>query len=267
MTISSTEVKKQYVANGVTVDFAFPYLFLLDEHLKVYSFNPTTATEAEVTVGITKTGAGDPAGGTVTFLAPPAAGLRITLYREVPLTQETDYVENTKFSADAHERALDLLTMQNQQHKEALGRTVKLPVSTTVSNISLPDPSAKRGLRWNAGGTDLENTTYDPDDLVTLSLANAQAAQGAQAASEAARDQSVAAKDTSQAAQTASEAARDLSLQYRNEAEAFKNALNLPSATPADKGKALVVNNDGTGYTLGAASSPGADLYLTSNIV
>jgi len=233
---------------------------LEDAHLRIFFFDIAAQVETEQFTGFTIAGAGVDEGGTVSFTVAPPTGTRITIYREVPLTQETDYVENTKFPADAHERALDLLTMQNQQQREALGRAVKLPISAIVSDISLPDPIVGRALKWNADGTDLENSTYDFDTAVTLSQAARDAAQTAQglaedaqaaaeaaaantaantamllagyvAAGEAARDVSVTAKGQSETARDASIAAKTQAETARDAAAASAAAVNLPSAT------------------------------------
>ena len=70
MTISSTTNRVSYAGNGVTTAFAFGYKFLVNADLKVYQ----AGTLKTITTHYTVAGAGDDAGGTVTFLAAPANG-------------------------------------------------------------------------------------------------------------------------------------------------------------------------------------------------
>lgn len=117
MSINTTEYRQQYVGNGATTAFSFPYLFLDNSHLR--------ATRTEIATGIdtllvlttdyTITGANQPNGGTVTLNVAPTSGQRITIERIVPLTQLIDYKRADKFPADTHEGALDKLTMALQQ--------------------------------------------------------------------------------------------------------------------------------------------------------
>ena len=60
------------------------------------------------------------------------------------------------FPAVAHEQALDKLTMLVQQQSEEIGRSLRLPVSSPLSGISMPEPGAGGLIRWTAGGTALE---------------------------------------------------------------------------------------------------------------
>ena len=80
----------------------------------------------------TVTGAGVPAGGTLTTTVAYAAGGTITIVRNVPLTQETDYGDADSFPAESHERALDKLTMIAQQVMELAGRALVFAPSDTA---------------------------------------------------------------------------------------------------------------------------------------
>lgn len=158
MTISSTENKKQYTGDGATVEFSFPYLFIASSHLKVIETNLTTLvdTTAVEDTDYTVSGAGDAAGGKVTYTTAPDSNTRITIIREVPIIQETDYLENDPFAAETHEQALDILTMIAQQLESQFGRTLKLKDTTTLSGIEVPNPGAGKFFRWNAAGDNVD---------------------------------------------------------------------------------------------------------------
>src|SRR5690606_13017232 len=110
MTISTTSSRISYNGNGVTTIFAFPYRFLNQGHLVVVSIDSLGAeTVKTITTHYTVSGAGDPAGGSVTMLTAPATGTRLVIYRDTDVTQETDYVSGDPFPAESHETALDKL--------------------------------------------------------------------------------------------------------------------------------------------------------------
>lgn len=170
MTVSSDLSRGSYVANSGPFVFPVPFYFLESSHIRVVR-RTSGGTETELTEGVEfdVSGAGDLAGGSVTIKAghEPAATDRIVIVRNVPITQETDYVENDAFTAETHERALDKLTMINQQQTEELGRAIKLPISTSVADINFPEPVGDALIKWNSGGTSLETAALAslPSDI------------------------------------------------------------------------------------------------------
>jgi hypothetical protein len=143
MTISTTASRISYNGNGVTVAFSFPYRFLADRDVVVV-LRSSTGVESILLLGThySLTGAGADAGGTVTMVAAPAVGERLVIYRSVALTQETDYISGDPFPAETHERALDRLTMIGQQLQDSVDRTLRFPVSDTVS-AALPTQAVR----------------------------------------------------------------------------------------------------------------------------
>ena len=127
MTISTQDSKVNYQGNGQTKVFQIPFPFLENNQIYVQKkdaqgnlINYTYATDYTVT------GAGEENGGSVTLNVAPEQGSTISIYRNVPLTQEVDYRENEIFPAETHEEALDKLTMEVQQIQEQLDRSVKV---------------------------------------------------------------------------------------------------------------------------------------------
>lgn len=127
MTISTQDSKVNYQGNGQTTVFQIPFPFLENEQIYVQKkdaegnlINYTYGTDYTVT------GAGEENGGSVTLNVAPEQGSTISIYRDVPLTQEVDYRENEIFPAETHEEALDKLTMEVQQIQEQLDRSVKV---------------------------------------------------------------------------------------------------------------------------------------------
>jgi len=171
MTVSSsTNRNGPYSGNGSTTAFARTFLVTDADHLKVYQ--TISGVTTEVTSGITKDGIGT-ASGNVTFDTAPATGTSITLIRETPLTQETDYSAQGVVSTTQVETDLDLAAMRVQDQQEALGRSVKVPVASSLADLELPAPVAGVAIGWNSTGTGMANITALPTAALTASTDNA----------------------------------------------------------------------------------------------
>ena len=96
MTIATTINRVSYAGNGSTTVFSFPYYFLQNADLVVVKRNNTTGVETTqtITTNYTITGAGLPAGGSVTMLSAPASGETLIIYRDPAKVQDLDLVEN-----------------------------------------------------------------------------------------------------------------------------------------------------------------------------
>jgi len=131
MTVSSEQSSVTYVGNGVTVLFAIPYYFLDKTHITVSLVSSTGVVIPKVLdVDYTVTGAGNQAGGSLTFTVAPPNLSTLQILREVPVTQLTDYQPNDDFPAESHERALDKLTMIAQQLVEGESRALRHPLDS-----------------------------------------------------------------------------------------------------------------------------------------
>jgi len=167
MTVSSSVNKVIYSGNSATVLFPVSYYFLENSHLKVIlRAADGTETVQALTTNYTVTGAGNPAGGSVTMLVAPPTGTTLTIVRNVPATQETDYLANDPFPAESHERALDKLTMLVQENEEVASRALVVPASTpTTVSTTLPNPSPLGILAWNQNANAINYIS--PSDIGT----------------------------------------------------------------------------------------------------
>lgn len=139
MTISTTNSTAVFDGSGVTTVFPFTFPFKQDGDLKVYQKVVATGIITELTTGFTKSGAGNPAGGIVTFTVAPAVGIKIIVSREVALTQSTDIRNQGDFFPEVHEDAFDKLTMQIQQIAEQVDRSVKVDIAADTNPDDLID--------------------------------------------------------------------------------------------------------------------------------
>lgn len=159
MAIATTENRVAYDGTGSQVDFPVDFVYFDKTHLYVYVDGVLKALTTDYTVSPAADTTNGTVGGTVTFLTAPANGAQVLIVRVVPYVQETDYVENAKFLADTHERALDLLTMQAQQLDESLSRCVKLPLTSVNESSEFPDltvANAGKFIRIKGDGSGLE---------------------------------------------------------------------------------------------------------------
>ncbi len=157
MTVSSGVSKIVYAAGGGAPPYAVPFLYLETGHVEVVR----RAADGSETVWregthYALTPAGDPSGGMLTVAAGHrlAAGESLTIRRDVPRTQETDYQEAGRFPAETHERALDKLTMIAQQLAERAGRTLTVPRSDRAGDMAIPIDAERAGrfLAFDGGG-------------------------------------------------------------------------------------------------------------------
>lgn len=167
MTVSTSVYKAgPYAGSGTTGPFTVNFRFLANSHLRVIKTS-TTGSEATLILGVdySVTGAGG-ASGTVTLTSPLLTGEKLTIVRNVPLTQETDYVVDDSFPAESHEQALDKLTMIAQQLAEEVDRAVKvLPSSTDdpdalIASVKTSEQNAAASAASAAASYDLFDDRY-----------------------------------------------------------------------------------------------------------
>lgn len=173
MTISSTDNRKEYTGNGSTTAFSFPYYFLAAADLKVYQ----AGTLKTLTTHYTVSGAGNPAGGTVTFNTAPTTGQSVVILRDPALTQSIDYTENDPFPAETHESGLDRLTMIAQRLEDKLGQALLVPDYEQFGGV-LPN-AATRANKYLVFDADGDPTASDADVEYYATLAETSATAAA----------------------------------------------------------------------------------------
>ena len=179
-----------YQGNGDTVT-AYPFLFkVLDaSHVKLYLDGVLSAD------AITVTGVGDDAGVQVTTSVAYASGVRVTLLREVPFSQETDLVEGGRLREESLEDALDYGVMQAQQLNEELGRTIQVAPGSAGSTL----PSATDSTIGQDANGDLVSRTAE-EQAAHLGLGSAVTEAAASAAAAATSETNAATSETNAAA-------------------------------------------------------------------
>jgi hypothetical protein len=98
-------------------------------------------------------------GGTVVYPisgSPLPVGSRLVIFGNLPYDQPLDLPSGGNFSPLALENELDRLTMQIQQLREQVGRSLQVSV-TTGANVRLPAPSANELIGWDSTAQNLQN--------------------------------------------------------------------------------------------------------------
>lgn len=189
MTVLTSTAKESKSGNGVTTVFPFTVVFFANSHIVVTKVVAATSATTLWTEGVqySLTGAGSPAGGTLTTLGgfTLATGEFITIVRDVPATQAVDLVPNGALPADTLERALDKLTMLAQDLDSNFAGTLRLnsadtavdldplPLKATLANKFLAfdgngDPMAAAGTSASLGPvTAFIDTLLDDVDAPT----------------------------------------------------------------------------------------------------
>ena len=186
MTVPSPIAKAVHATNSAVTDYAFNFKVFSENRLSVVIVNPATYLETPLKLGTdyAVSGLNNDVGGTVSLTAAGKAkagtGQRLAILRAGPFVQETDFITLGGMPAHVVEWGYDQAAMERQELREALGRTLRFPVSDPG-----PYPPANVWLK------EVENNS-----------AAAQAAAGAVKVSE------IAAKGSAEAAKVSETAAK-----------------------------------------------------------
>lgn len=218
MSVSSTARKQTFAGGTSTLTFTFRALTSTPTDIKVKKTLISTGVDSSLTYTTDYTVAvsADGVGGVVTVSPSISTLYNLTVYRETTNKQESDYDDYNQFPANTLETDLDRRTLVDQEQSEDLDRTIKLPITNTLTGLTLPNPVDGKTLKWSisSGTVTMVNSTVDIDTAIAAALASQTAAAtsattalAAQTASEAARDISTAAATTATTAANTSKAA------------------------------------------------------------
>ena len=147
MVLQSEVNKHVYTGNGSNKLFDYTFDILSTSHLHIYKTG-LDGIASEVTTDYTI----DTTTQKVTYPVIADAltsDYQLTLIREVPLEQLTDYNRYGPFDAETVETALDKITMIAQQLSEQVGRSLKFSVEQEISDATIADPVDGEYLQWS----------------------------------------------------------------------------------------------------------------------
>ncbi|WP_415993039.1 hypothetical protein [Desulfovibrio piger] len=126
MTLESAASKAVYTGNGATTEFPFSFKVWEKDQILVSITDARGYVQETGEYSVTLSAGG----GTVSYLhagAPLPSGWKLAITRDMPFTQEDDYITGTRFDPAVIETALDKATAERQQLREQLQRAVILP--------------------------------------------------------------------------------------------------------------------------------------------
>lgn len=237
MTVQNTTVKDIYVGNGATTKF--PITFQMTDHpeyIKVYiTGDDSVAVETEnfsVDLGAK----------TVTYPAngdPLPDGHKITIYRELPLYQLMNLVNQGPFFAENIELSFDDLTFICQQLNEKLNRALSAGIDVNNFNNTFP-VKAGMSFRINDAGDGLV-LTEDPARVLPLAK---DVLEQTKQVKESAVNETTNIKNTAIEELTAiKDAAVNETTEIKDEAVAAKNTAVGAAATAAEDAAQKTVEN------------------------
>lgn len=180
MTITSNILRRDYTANGVNTTFAFDFpifyetnstpKFSLEVIITDLAGAETTkieTTDYTITYNTTDYVNGVINQGNVVLNTAPTLNYKVSILRKLNFTQNTDITTSGSdaLPGTALEGSLDKLTLINLEIKENLNRVVRLPKSSSLTNIEFPIGSSQANqlIAINNDGTNL--TTKDLADV------------------------------------------------------------------------------------------------------
>ena len=236
----------QYVADGVSQSYEFPFAIFNSSDVNVYFDDVLQEKNLYV---VSK--AQNSAGGNVRFESVPSTGTVITIIRNLSIERISDFQEGSVLRADVLNDELDYQIACQQQIAENLNRTMVLPPYAIDNdlNLTLPTPQAGKAIVWNSDGTNLENSTVKVNALEsTLKEYKNQAQTAAQNAK---NDAQIALENADIATQKAQETVQTLSqratISMDNLSSDGKKVI-ASMAMPSSIGTTLTFGASGTEY-------------------
>ena len=224
MTLETTTSKAVYTGNGATTEFPFSFKVWDEDQILVSVTDAQGYVQETGEYSVTLSAGG----GTVFYLhdgAPLPSGWKLAITRDMPFTQEDDYITGTRFDPEVIETALDKATAERQQLREQLQRAVILPPTSDET----PEDMAQELLRARDEAVQSAAAAQDSESAAASSASQSAASAQAAAASAEAADQSraAAAASTADASQSATAARQSAEAAAGSEDRAARSAASI----------------------------------------
>ena len=159
MTIPSNVTRNSYTGTGITGPYPVTFKFFEDADLRVTVADTNgVETVKTLTTDYTVTGAGEQAGGSITFTAAVTNGYSIVIEPKADLTQDTDIKNEGGNLRESIEDRFDRLCREDQVQQNLIDRSIKVQTTDLGSVDSvLPPREAGALIGWNDTGTGFAN--------------------------------------------------------------------------------------------------------------
>jgi hypothetical protein len=151
--IGVNDARVQYTASAGQTVFNYDFVLFNETDVVVIKAGTTLTPTTDYTV----TGVGTEAGGTIVLTSGAALNDLVTISRNTAPQRQSQYQSDGIFDAAPIERDLDTIITILQEHDRDLARSVSLSIDSSISNISLPTPSANLVIGWNPSANGLVN--------------------------------------------------------------------------------------------------------------
>jgi hypothetical protein len=145
VTVSTISNRFSYAGNGVSTAFAFSAYFQAQSDLAVILTTIADGTQVVQTLnsdytisGTTDSNGFYPDGGAVNFSVAPPSTKTVTIYRDPPATQTTEFVDNDSLPAATLEAVVDKQTTVVQRVKDLITRALRQPDGDSAAIGVLP---------------------------------------------------------------------------------------------------------------------------------
>ncbi len=251
MTISS-EVRKAgpYDGNDVTTAFPFSFKVFSADDVVVVLTDPagieTTLTGNGTDYSVALNADQDTApGGTVNKVSALATDYLLTITSSVPNLQPLDLTNQGGFYPKVINAALDRLTILAQQNAEQISRSVKVPISSSVTPDSLiaqltQDAATAAAAASSASASETAAAGSASSAAGSASAAGASATAAGNSQTAAAASQSAAASSETNAANSATAAAGSATTATTQAGNAATSATNAANSATAAAGSATL---------------------------
>lgn len=224
MTLESAASKAVYTGNGATTEFPFSFKVWDEDQILVSVTDAQGYVQETGEYSVTLSAGG----GTVSYLhegAPLPMGWKLALTRDMPFTQEDDYITGTRFDPEVIETALDKATAERQQLLEQLQRAVILPPTSDET----PEVMAQELLRARDEAVKSAGAAKNSEQAAESSASQAAASEQAAATSAEAADYSraEAAASAAAASQSATAARQSAEAAAGSEDRAAQSAASI----------------------------------------
>ncbi len=129
----------RYAADGATAAFTYPFPIFQDTDLEVY----VDETLQTLTTHYAVSGAGQSAGGSVTFVTAPSNGTTVTLVRRLAIQRISDFQASGEFRAKVINDELDFQTAALQQVEDDQSRSLRLSRFDDAASLELPAEASR----------------------------------------------------------------------------------------------------------------------------